>query len=411
MPGGVNSPVRAFKAVGGDPIFFQSGQGARLTDVDGQTYIDYVCSWGPLILGHAHPDVVKAATQAIKKGSSFGAPHPAEVELAKLISKAIPSMQKLRLVSSGTEACMSALRVARAFTGRDGIIKFEGCYHGHSDGLLVKAGSGAASLGVPTSPGVPYAYSSKTFVLPYNDLKAVDAFCKKHGKEIAAIIVEPVAANMGVVLPKEGYLQGLRAITAQHGMLLIFDEVITGFRLCFGGAQNLFGITPDLTVMGKIVGGGFPVGAYGGRKDVMDLVSPEGPVYQAGTLSGNPVCVAAGLATLTALKKIDPYKKLERATQDFCDALREGIKKAKVDVMINQIGSMWTPFFSIQPVTDFSTAGRAHRDLYAKYFWGMLEQACYMPPSQFEAAFLSIAHGPRELDHTVKAFREVLSRF
>ncbi|HEV3026686.1 MAG TPA: glutamate-1-semialdehyde 2,1-aminomutase [Planctomycetota bacterium] len=398
IPGGVNSPVRAFRAVGGAPFFVASAKGARIRDIDGNDYIDYVGSWGPMILGHAPAEVLEAIGRAAEKGTSYGAPTVAEVEMAELLSAAFPSLEQVRLVSSGTEACMSALRVARGFTRRDDIVKFEGCYHGHSDGLLVKAGSGAATFGVPTSPGVPADYAKHTLVLPYNDLEAIRALFKRKGKSIAAVIVEPIAGNMGVVLPAPGFLEGLREVTAQYGTLLIFDEVISGFRVCFGGAQTLYGIRPDLTCLGKIMGGGLPAAAYGGRRDIMKAVSPEGPIYQAGTLSGNPLAVAGGLAQLRKLRE-NPgiYSALEAKAAELTRAFR--------GVVVNRIGSMFTPFFTRGPVTDWDSAARADTRKFAKLHRHLRHRGIAAPPSQFEAWFVSAAHGKSELDRTAEAIR------
>jgi glutamate-1-semialdehyde 2,1-aminomutase len=384
--------------VGGAPFFVASAKGARIRDIDGNEYVDYVGSWGPLILGHAPAEVLEAIGQAAGKGTSYGAPTVAEVEMAELLSAAFPSIEQVRLVSSGTEACMSALRVARGFTKRDDIVKFEGCYHGHSDGLLVKAGSGAATFGVPTSPGVPADYAKHTLVLPYNNLDAVRALFKKRGKSIAAVIVEPIAGNMGVVLPTPGFLEGLREVTGQYGSLLIFDEVISGFRVCFGGAQTLYGIRPDLTCLGKIMGGGLPAAAYGGRRDVMREVSPEGPVYQAGTLSGNPLAVAGGLAQLRKLRD-NPgiYSSLDTKAAELTRAFK--------DVEVNRVGSMFTPFFTRGPVTDWDSAARADTHRFAKLHRHMRQRGIALPPSQFEAWFVSDAHGKAELDQTTKAIR------
>jgi len=385
LVGGVNSPVRAFKSVGGDPIFVQKGKGAYFWDADGNKYTDFVSSWGPLILGHAYPPIVSKIKQQAAKGSSFGAPTDLEVEMAKLVCHAIPSIEKVRFVSSGTEAAMSAIRLARGYTKRDKIIKFAGCYHGHSDGLLVKAGSGATTLGIPDSAGVPNSYSQQTLVLPYNNSQAVEECFNAHGEEIAAIIVEPIAANMGVILPQQGFLETLRKLTQKWGALLIFDEVITGFRISYGGAQEHLRIRPDITCLGKIIGGGLPVGAFGGSRKIMEHLAPIGPVYQAGTLSGNPLAMAAGIETLSQLKKLNPYKKLEKLTQKFIQSLQN-------EVQINQIGSMFTLFFSDQPVTDYTSALQANTKLYAQFFHKLLEEGIYFPPSQFEAAFISCAH-------------------
>jgi glutamate-1-semialdehyde 2,1-aminomutase len=398
IPGGVNSPVRAFRAVGGSPFFVAEAKGARIRDLDGREYIDYVGSWGPLILGHAPRVVVDAVTRAAARGTSYGAPTPGEVELAELLRAAIPSMEKVRLVSSGTEAVMSALRVARAFTRRDGILKFEGCYHGHSDALLVKAGSGMATFGVPTSPGVPADLARHTHVLRYNDLEGVRRFLARRGKRIAALILEPVAGNMGVVPPAPGFLQGLRELCTRHGVLLVFDEVITGFRLCYGGAQSLFGVWPDLTVLGKIIGGGLPLAAYGGRKDLMDLVSPEGPVYQAGTLSGNPLAVAAGLAQLRTLRE-NPgiYANLELLAARLAEGLR--------GVVVNRVGSMLTGFFTKGPVIDWDSAAKADTARFGRFHRHMRGQGVALAPSQFEAGFVSYAHTRGDIDRTVRAAR------
>ncbi len=395
IPGGVNSPVRAYRAVGGTPPFIASGRGARVTDLDGREYLDYVCSWGPLILGHAPPVVVRAVERAAARGSSFGAPTEAEVEMAELLCSAFPSIEKVRLVSSGTEACMSALRVARAFTGRDGVVKFEGCYHGHADGLLVRAGSGAATFGVPTSPGVPRDWARHTHVLPYNDLEAFRRFVRRDWRKLACVIVEPVAGNMGVVPPAPGFLEGLRDLTRRRGMLLIFDEVITGFRLCWGGVQNLVGIRPDLTVLGKIIGGGLPVGAYGGRDAVMREVSPEGPVYQAGTLSGNPLAVAAGLAQLRTLRDHpEIYANLEE--------MGARLEAAFKGVTVNRVGSMLTPFFTRGPVTDWAGAARSDARKYARLHAALRRKGILAPPSQFEAWFTSFAHTKGDIDRTAR---------
>ena len=398
IPGGVNSPVRAFRAVGGDPFFVASAKGSRIRDVDGNEYVDYVGSWGPMILGHAPPVVLEAIARAAEKGTSYGAPTVAEVEMAELLTAALPSMEKVRLVSSGTEACMSALRVARGFTRRDDIVKFEGCYHGHSDGLLVKAGSGAATFGVPTSPGVPADYAKHTLVLPYNDLEAVRALFRKKGKAIAAVIVEPVAGNMGVVPPAPGFLEGLRDVTERFGALLIFDEVISGFRVCYGGAQTITGVSPDLTCLGKIMGGGLPAAAYGGRKDVMGAVSPEGPVYQAGTLSGNPLAVAAGLAQLKKLRD-NPgiYSSLDAKTAGLVTAFR--------GVTVNRAGSLFTAFFTKGPVTDWDSAARSDTRKFARFHRHMRERGIALPPSQFEAWFVSDAHTRADLERTAEAIR------
>lgn len=400
MPGGVNSPVRAFYAVGGNPVFVERAKGSHIIDVDGNEYIDYVGSWGPAILGHANDRVVQAVQEACKYGLSYGAPTAKEYELAELIHICIPSMEQLRLVSSGTEAVMSAIRVARGYTGRTKIIKFRGCYHGHSDGLLVKAGSGALTQSVPDSAGVPADYSGHTYVAEYNNLESVRQFFENEPDQIAAVIVEPVAANMGVVLPEEGFLEGLRKVTDQYGALLIFDEVITGFRLGLGGAQEYYGVIPDLTTLGKIVGGGMPLAAYGGRQDIMQVVAPVGPVYQAGTLSGNPVSVAAGLETLRILKEQAEegfYERLSASTERLAAAFRQ---YAGNSVTVNQIGSLMSVFFTGEHVYDYASACSSDTDAYADYFQYMLEHGCYLAPSQFEAMFVSAAHTLEDIDQT-----------
>jgi glutamate-1-semialdehyde 2,1-aminomutase len=403
LPGGVDSPVRAFKAVGGIPLFIKSGHGSRLYDEDGNEFIDYVGSWGPLILGHAHSRVVKAIKMAVENGSSFGAPTELETTLAKLISDAMPSVEMVRFVNSGTEAAMSAIRLARAFTDRNKIVKFAGCYHGHSDGLLAKAGSGMATLGIPSSPGVPAAVTTDTLVAPYNNLEAAVQLFKDFRSDIAAVIVEPVAGNMGVVLPQPGFLEGLRRLTSQHGALLIFDEVITGFRVAYGGAQQLYEIKPDLTCLGKIIGGGLPVSAYGGRRDIMQMVAPSGEVYQAGTLAGNPLAMTAGIETITILKESGAYQELERKAALLEKGIREAADKAGVAIQLPRIGSMFTVFFTKNPVTDYETASRADTKLYAKFFHHMLSQGIYFPPSQFEAAFVCLAHTDKDIQFTIGA--------
>lgn len=408
MPGGVNSPVRAFRAVGGTPFFVACGRGSRLEDVDGRSYIDYVLSWGPLILGHAPPAVVEAVREAAGRGTSYGAPTPGEVELARELQAAVPSLEMLRLVSSGTEAALSALRVARGFTGRTKIVKFEGCYHGHADSLLVKAGSGGATFGVPDSLGVPEALARLTLTVPYNDLDAVGAVLAAEGRDVAAVVVEPVAGNMGVVPPRAGFLAGLRELTLRYGALLIFDEVITGFRVAYGGAQARYGVTPDLTILGKIIGGGLPVGAYGGRREIMECVAPLGGVYQAGTLSGNPLAVAAGLATLRALREPGVYETLEARAGALEAGLREAAARAGVPVQVNRVASMLTAFFTPHPVTDWTTAARADRERYAAFFHGLLARGVYLAPSQFEAAFLSTAHSAEDVAATVAAAEAAL---
>jgi glutamate-1-semialdehyde 2,1-aminomutase len=409
MPGGVSSPVRAFKAVGGDPPLIAYGQGPRVFDLDGNTYIDYVAAFGPLILGHAHPAVTDALAQAVQRGTAYGATTELEVELARVICEAIPSIELLRFVNSGTEATMSALRLARAFTGRDKIVKFEGCYHGHADGLLAKAGSGQATLGLPDSPGVPQSYAAHTLVVPFNDEEALHFLFDQHPDEIAAVIVEPVAGNMGVVPPASGFLQRLRAVTQEHGSLLIFDEVITGFRLCYGGAQTMFDVQPDLTCLGKVIGGGLPVGAYGGRRDIMDMVAPQGPVYQAGTLAGNPLAMAAGVATLRLLADDGAYQHLEASAVSLEDGLRRAAEETETPVRINRAGSMLTVFFTAEPVTDFASARRSDTERYAAFFRQMLARGIFLPPSQFEAVFVSLVHSDDEVRQTIEAARESLA--
>ena len=403
IPGGVNSPVRAFRSVGGTPPFLARGEGSHVFDVDGNEYIDYVGSWGPLLLGHRHPAILSALEKALEIGTSFGAPTEAEVELAAAICDAVPSIEMVRLVNSGTEATMAAIRVARGFTGRDLIVKFEGCYHGHVDSLLVKAGSGVATLGIADTRGVPRAFCDTTLALPYNSAEAVEQAFHAHGEQIAAVIVEPVVGNMGCVPPLPGYLESLREITTRHGALLIFDEVMTGFRVAFGGAQQLFGIRPDLTTLGKVIGGGLPVGAYGGRKDIMSQVAPAGPVYQAGTLSGNPLAVAAGSATLRYLKAHpEVYGQLEARAAELGAA-------PPPRVTVNRVGSMFTFFFTAQPVTDYESAKRSDTACFARFFQAMLAEGIYLPPSQFEAAFVSTAHTDEDVRRTVAAAREALS--
>ena len=409
IPGGVNSPVRAFKGVGGSPRFIARGAGAHIVDVDGHDYIDYVGSWGPLILGHAHPAVVVAVQRAVELGASFGAPTEAENRLAALIIEAVPSIEMVRLVSSGTEACMSALRVARAHTGRDKIIKFDGCYHGHADGLLVKAGSGGATFGVADSAGVPAAYARETLVARYNDPESVHTLLEANPDNVAAVIVEPIAGNMGVVPPAEGFLVALRDLTQASGALLIFDEVISGFRASPGGAQALYGVTPDLTCLGKVVGGGLPIGAYGGPAEIMERVSPLGPAYQAGTLSGNPVAVAAGLATLTELASGDAYDRIERAAAALEEGYRGIIAEAGRPLSFNRAGSVMTLFFECGPIVDYESAARSDRGAFADYFHAMLDQGVSLPPSQFEAMFVSAAHSEADVDRTLEAARGALT--
>ena len=407
LPGGVNSPVRAFQAVGGAPLFIRRASGAVMEDVDGNRFIDYVMSWGPLIHGHAPRGLVRAVASAARHGTSFGAPTALEHELGERVRALVPSMERVRFVSSGTEATMSAVRVARAFTGRDKIIKFAGCYHGHGDAFLVKAGSGATTLGVPTSPGVTRSSASDTLLGRYNDLASVEALCEAHGPNIAAIVVEPIAGNMGVVPPSDGFLPGLRELSTRHGAVLIFDEVISGFRASAGGAQAIFGITPDLTCLGKIIGGGFPVGAYGGRTDIMNMVAPAGPVYQAGTLSGNPVAMTAGL---WALKRLPPglYRDLARRTSALVAGLADAARAARVSLQINAFGSVLTPFFTASPVRDYDSALAANTMAYAAFFRGLLERGIYPPPSQFEAWFLSAAHTDAHVRRTIDAARRAM---
>jgi glutamate-1-semialdehyde 2,1-aminomutase len=408
MPGGVNSPVRAFKAVGGEPVVIAYGRGSRLVDVDGNEYVDYVASWGPLILGHAHPSVVEAVQRAAERGTSYGACTELETELARLVIEAMPSLEMVRFVSSGTEATMSALRLARAFTGRDKIVKFEGCYHGHADGLLARAGSGVATLSLPDSPGVPASYAQHTLLAPYNSTVAVDKLFEQWGTEVAAVIVEPVAGNMGVVPPAPGFLAHLRDVTRQAGSLLIFDEVITGFRVGLGGAQALFDVRPDLTCLGKIIGGGLPVGAYGGRRDVMEMVAPLGPVYQAGTLSGNPLSMAAGIVTLRTLAGPGVYDALEELGSALAKGLEGAARRAEVDLRVNRLGSMMTPFFVDGPVTDYDSARRSDTARFGRFHQEMLERGVYLPPSQFEAMFVSLSHTQADLQATVAAAEEAL---
>jgi glutamate-1-semialdehyde 2,1-aminomutase len=407
LPGGVNSPVRAFQAVGGAPLFIRRASGAVMEDVDGNRFIDYVMSWGPLIHGHAPRGLVRAVASAARHGTSFGAPTALEHELGERVRTLVPSMERVRFVSSGTEATMSAVRLARAFTGRDKIVKFAGCYHGHADAFLVKAGSGATTLGVPTSPGVTRSSASDTLLGRYNDLSSVEALCDAHGPDIAAIVVEPIAGNMGVVPPSDRFLPGLRELSTRHGAVLIFDEVISGFRASAGGAQAIFGVTPDLTCLGKIIGGGFPVGAYGGRTDIMNMVSPAGPVYQAGTLSGNPVAMTAGL---WALKRLPPglYRDLARRTSALAAGLADAARAARVSLQINAFGSVLTPFFTASPVRDYDSALAANTMAYAAFFRGMLERGVYPPPSQFEAWFLSAAHTDAHVRRTVDAARRAM---
>lgn len=411
IPGGVNSPVRAFRSVGGSPIFFDSGAGSRVTDIDGNTYIDYVLSWGPLILGHAHPDVIARTTEAMSKGTSFGAPTLAETRLAELIVDAVPGVDEVRLVNSGTEATMSALRLARAAAGRSKIVKFAGCYHGHADMLLVQAGSGVATLGLPDSPGVPAGATQDTLVAPFNDLAAVQLLFENHGAEIAAVIVEPVAGNMGMIQPVNGFLEGLRSLTQQYGALLIFDEVMTGFRVSPNGAVGLFGIEPDLVTFGKVVGGGFPLAAYGGKRSVMEHVAPAGAMYQAGTLSGNPVATAAGIATLEVLASDYVWQGIADKAQTLVEGLNNAALDAGIQFAASACGTMFGFFFTDAAVRNYDDAQTADLDRFVKFFGGMLERGVYLAPSAFESGFLSSAHSDEDIEATIAAAREVFASF
>jgi len=404
IPGGVNSPVRSFRGVGGTPPFIASGLGSHLTDIDGNSYIDYVGSWGPMILGHAHPAVVHALQEAATRGTSYGAPTLWETELARMITRIVPSIEMIRMVNSGTEATMSVLRLARAYTGRNKVIKFAGCYHGHHDSLLVKAGSGALTFGTPDSPGVPGSVAAGTITVPYNDAELLAEVFVRQGEDIAAVIIEPVPGNMGLVLPKPGYLEQVRKITADYGALLIFDEVMSGFRAAFGGAQAVYGICPDLTCLGKVIGGGLPVGAYGGRREIMEQVSPAGPVYQAGTLSGNPLAMAAGITTLNILAA-EPglYQRMAALTQRMCDGIRAEAEKYGFHFQFHNIGTMFCTFFSDQEVVDYETAKKSNIDVFNRYFHFMLEQGIYLAPSQFETGFMSIAHTVEDIEATIAA--------
>ncbi len=406
MPGGVNSPVRAFRSVDMSPIFIEKGKGSRITDIDGNEYIDYVLSWGPLILGHSDERVVQGLKAAAEKGTSYGAPTLLENKLAKLVMERIPSIEMLRMVNSGTEATMSALRVARGYTGRDIIVKFEGNYHGHGDSLLIKAGSGVATLGLPDSPGVPKTVAQNTITVPYNDLESVEEVFEKHGENIAAIIVEPVAGNMGVVPPKENFLQGLREVTKEYGALLIFDEVMTGFRVSYESAQGYFGIEPDLTCLGKVIGGGLPVGAYGGKREIMENVAPAGEIYQAGTLSGNPLAMTAGYETLRALDE-EAYSDLNKKADRLVDGYKKASETYGIPLQINRAGSMLGFFFTDQPVVNFATAQTSNLEIFTHYYKGMIKEGIFLPPSQFEGLFLSTAHTEADIDHTIDAVNRV----
>ncbi len=411
LPGGVDSPVRAFKAVGGTPPFIARGRGSRIYDEDGNAYIDYVCSWGPLILGHAYPPVVAALKLATERGTSFGASTALEITLAKMISNAMPSIEMLRFVNSGTEATMSAIRLARAFTGRDKIVKFSGCYHGHSDGLLARSGSGLATLGIPDSPGVPLGYSQNTLVTPYNNVEALKRIFQRYSDKIAAVLVEPVAANMGVVPPQPGFLTSLRQLADESGALLIFDEVITGFRVAYGGAQAIYGITPDLTCLGKIIGGGLPVGAYGGRREIMEMMAPLGPVYQAGTLSGNPLVMTAGIETIKVLSQPDVYEQLGRKSSRLAEGITKAASEAGISSHVSRIASLLTVFMMDNQPIDYESAAQADTKLFGRFFQQLLSEGIYWPPSQFEAAFVSLTHTDDDIDSTIstvgKAFNSL----
>ncbi|ALP37871.1 glutamate-1-semialdehyde aminotransferase [Paenibacillus sp. IHB B 3084] len=409
IPGGVNSPVRAFKAVGITPVYIDRGEGSQVYDIDGQSYIDYVCSWGPLIMGHAHPEVVKALQAAVVKGTSFGAPTLAETEMAKLVCERVPSVDIVRMVNSGTEATMSAIRLARGFTSRSKILKFEGSYHGHADSLLIKAGSGVATLGLPDSPGVPEAVATHTITVPYNDLASVKLAFEKFGEEIAAIIVEPIAGNMGVVPPQPGFLEGLREVTRQYGSLLIFDEVMTGFRVGLHSAQGRFGVTPDLTCLGKVIGGGLPVGAYGGRRDIMEQIAPSGPIYQAGTLSGNPLAMAAGYSTLKLLTP-EVYDRLEERAARLQAGFERNARELGIPVTINRVGSMVCPFFTEEKVVNFDTAKTSNQDHFRRYFTELVNEGVSVAPSQFEGMFVSGVHTVEDIDATIEANYRALKR-
>ena len=410
IPGGVNSPVRAFRAVGGDPLFIERAKGSKIYDADGNSYIDYVLSWGPMILGHAHPKVTAALKKAVDKGTSYGAPTSLETELAELVLKAYPSMDKVRMVNSGTEATMSAIRLARGFTGRDKIIKFEGCYHGHADGLLVKAGSGATTFGVPDSPGVPKSYAKNTITLPFNDVRALNETIRKEWRSIACVITEPVVGNIGCVLPRPGFLDALRELTAKHGIVLIFDEVMTGFRVSFGGAQARYGIRPDMTCLGKVIGGGLPVGAYGGKKEIMKIVSPEGPVYQAGTLSGNPLAMTAGIETIRELSKAGTFRKIEKKAAALEKGLVDAAKRAGAKTRFYRAGTMFCTYFTDKEVYNYATAKTSDTRKFSAFFSEMLQQGVNLAPSQFEAGFMSLAHSDRDIERTVQAAYKALKK-
>ncbi|WP_058302225.1 glutamate-1-semialdehyde 2,1-aminomutase [Gorillibacterium timonense] len=408
IPGGVNSPVRAYKAVGLTPVFVERAEGSRIHDIDGNTFIDYICSWGPLIMGHAHPEVVAALQRTAANGTSFGAPTELETAMAKLVAERVPSVDIVRMVNSGTEATMSAIRLARGYTGRNKILKFEGSYHGHGDSLLIKAGSGVATLGLPDSPGVPEGIAANTIAVPYNDLEAARLVFEKYGEELAAVIVEPIAGNMGVVPPLPGFLEGLRELTTQYGTLLIFDEVMTGFRVHRSCAQGLFGITPDLTTFGKVIGGGLPVGAYGGRREIVERMAPGGPIYQAGTLSGNPLAMAAGYATLRLLTP-EVYERLEQASARLEAGLRKNAEEAGIPLTVNRVGSMVCPFYSEGPVTNYTSAKASNTAMFVKVFGGLLDRGISVAPSPFEGMFVSAVHSDEDIDTTIQAHREALA--